>query len=80
MPLKFNRKSGTVPKRNVGVTEKVKEYILTKNENWDGQREVIGSLLQKVNNNNNNNNKGKVIPLQARCGPEGGYRYSSTVP
>jgi hypothetical protein len=22
--------------------------------------------------------KGKVIPLQARCGPEGGYRYSST--
>jgi len=24
------------------------------------------------NNNNNNNNKGKVIPLQARCGPEGG--------
>ena len=24
--------------------------------------------------------KGKVIPLQARCGSEGGYRYSSTVP
>ena len=24
--------------------------------------------------------KGKVIPFQARCGPEGGYRYSSTVP
>ena len=24
--------------------------------------------------------KGKVIPLQARCGPEGGYRYSSTLP
>ena len=24
--------------------------------------------------------KGKVIPLQARCGPEGGQRYSSTVP
>ena len=23
--------------------------------------------------------KGKVIPLQARCGPEGGYRYSSTL-
>jgi len=21
--------------------------------------------------------KGKVIPLQAQCGPEGGYRYSS---
>jgi len=24
--------------------------------------------------------KSKVIPLQARCGPEGGYRYSSTLP
>jgi len=24
------------------------------------------------NNNNNNKGKGKVIPLQARCGPEGG--------
>ena len=24
------------------------------------------------NNNNNNNNKGKMTPLQARCGPEGG--------
>ena len=24
--------------------------------------------------------KGKVIPLQARCGPESGYRYSSTLP
>ena len=24
--------------------------------------------------------KGKVIPLQARCGPEDGYRYSSTLP
>jgi len=24
--------------------------------------------------------KGKVIPLQAPCGPEGGYRYSSTLP
>jgi hypothetical protein len=24
--------------------------------------------------------KSKVTPLQARCGPEGGYRYSSTLP
>ena len=24
--------------------------------------------------------KGKVIPLQARCGPEGGERYSCTLP
>jgi len=24
--------------------------------------------------------KGKVIPLQARCDPEGGQRYSSTLP
>ena len=24
--------------------------------------------------------KGKVISLQARCGPEGGYRYSSSLP
>ena len=24
--------------------------------------------------------KGKVIPLQARCDREGGYRYSSTLP
>jgi len=24
--------------------------------------------------------KGKVIPLQARCGTEDGYRYSSTLP
>ena len=24
--------------------------------------------------------KGKMIPLQAQCGPEGGQRYSSTLP
>ena len=24
--------------------------------------------------------KGKVIPLQTRCGPDGGQRYSSTLP
>jgi len=24
--------------------------------------------------------KCKVIPLQSRCGPEGGWRYSSTLP
>ena len=24
--------------------------------------------------------KSKVIPLQAQCRPEGGYRYSSTLP
>ena len=24
--------------------------------------------------------KGKVIPLQARCGPEGGQKYCSTLP
>ena len=24
--------------------------------------------------------KGKLFLLQARCGPEGGYRYSSTIP
>ena len=24
--------------------------------------------------------KAKVFPLQARCGPEGGKRYSSTLP
>jgi len=22
----------------------------------------------------------KVVPLQARCGPEGGWKYSSTLP
>ena len=27
-----------------------------------------------------NKDKGKVIPLQARCGPEGGQRYSSILP
>jgi len=26
------------------------------------------------------NVKSNVIPLQARCGPEFGYRYSSTLP
>jgi len=26
------------------------------------------------------NNEGKVFPLLARCGPEDGYRYSSTLP
>jgi len=31
-------------------------------------------------NNNKDKGKGKVIPLQARCGPEGGWRYSSTLP
>jgi len=24
--------------------------------------------------------KGKVIPITGLCGPEGGYRYSSTLP
>jgi len=33
--------------------------------------ELLGYLTMK---------KGKVIPLQARCGPEGGYKYSSTLP
>ena len=28
----------------------------------------------------NGKGKGKVIPLQALCGPEGGQRYSCTVP
>ena len=28
----------------------------------------------------NNNKKGKVIPLQAECGPEGVYRCNSTLP
>ena len=27
-----------------------------------------------------NKGKCKVIPLQARCGPEGEWRYSSTLP
>jgi hypothetical protein len=27
----------------------------------------------------NTRGKGKVTPLQARCGPEGGYRYSCTL-
>jgi hypothetical protein len=34
--------------------------------------EVLTALLMKV--------KDKVTPLQARCGPEGGQRYSSTLP
>ena len=34
----------------------------------------------KVTPSGSNKGKGKVIPLQARCGPEGGYRYSSTLP
>jgi len=29
---------------------------------------------------NYSTDNGKVFPLQARCGPEGGYRYSSTHP
>ena len=29
---------------------------------------------------NDSAGKGKVFPLQARCGTEGGYRYSSTLP
>jgi len=37
---------------------------------------AIYVINSKCNSNNNNNNniivKGKVIPLQARCGPEGG--------
>ena len=27
-----------------------------------------------------NADKGKVIPLQVRCGPEGGQKYRSTLP
>jgi len=41
---------------------------------------AISKIRENCFNNNNNNNKGKVIPLQAWCGPEGGYRYSSTLP
>ena len=35
-------------------------------------KKLISSYVKK--------GKGKVIPLQARCGPEGGQRYSSTLP
>ena len=35
---------------------------------------------QTENNSINMQAQGKVFPLQARCGPEGGYRYSSTLP
>jgi len=49
---------------------KGKQYILTKNENWDGQGEVIGSLFQKVNNNNNNNNNN----------PTSFRKYGSNIP
>ena len=37
-------------------------------------------VLYAKNNIGMVKNKGKVIPLQVRCGPEGGYRYSSTLP
>ena len=35
---------------------------------------IFNPLLQEITS------KGKVFPLQARCDPEGGYRYSSTFP
>jgi len=31
-----------------------------------------GDIKLDDDDDNKNNNKGKVIPLQARCGPEGG--------
>ena len=37
-------------------------------------------LIYKNNRLTKDNKKGKVIPLQVRCGPEGRYRYSSTLP
>ena len=40
----------------------------------------IQSFIPKINLRNQCILKGKVIPLQARCGPEGGQRYSSTLP
>ena len=35
-------------------------------------QEDVETLCNLLNNNNNNNNNNKVIPLRARCGPEGG--------
>jgi len=36
--------------------------------------------FRPIQQKNPHHNKGKVVPLQVRCGPEGGYRYSSTLP
>ena len=43
------------------------------------------NIVTSINHRNRHNGievkgKGKVIPLQARCGPEDGKRYSSTLP
>ena len=41
---------------------------------------VIASSFILLQGNIHCTVKGKVIPLQAQCGPEGGQRYSSTLP
>jgi len=52
-------------------------------------RKSVGKIQVSLNSDGNDGyctrlyncySKGKVTPLQARCGPEVGYRYSSTLP
>ena len=53
-------------------------YIKRNVENVWGARYTLGARY--LSKNTVIKGKGKVFPLQARCGPEGGYRYSSTLP
>jgi len=65
-------------------------YTSTKNEGltvfryvvMNGNEETVIELLNTLTHMypSSVKGKGKVIPLQARCGPEGGKRYSSTLP
>ena len=52
-----------------------KGVFMLRNQREKGlEKNTVGKMQNKLKG------KGKVIPLQARCGPEDGQRYSSTLP
>ena len=54
------------------MSQITKEFeILVRSDGGSTDGNALDCVWHKFNNNNNNN-KGKVIPLQARCGSEGG--------
>ena len=45
-----------------------------------GMTHVLHHNMNVTTNRTTHKGKSEVIPLQARCGPEGGQKYSSTLP
>jgi len=57
-----------------------KQYTERHSETEYTEQKYIIIIIIIIIIHEHNNIKGKVIPLQARCGPEGGWMYNSTLP